>query len=119
MKKISITGHLGNDSKIVESKEKDFTTIHFSVAHTEKYLDKDSKEQENTDWFTCFKRYRKDPEKVLDILKKGTKVYVDGKPSFGLQTFANGQGVYPSITINVNNLDFMTKKQVESETNKS
>ena len=109
MKNLSITGHLGKDAEIVETKNKDYFTVMFSIAHTEKYTNKENEEVEKTDWFTCFKRYKKDPKKVLEILKKGVKVFVDGKPSFGLNT-SQGGGVFVSVTLDVNNLDFMTKK---------
>ncbi|MFK5947389.1 MAG: hypothetical protein QM500_01300 [Methylococcales bacterium] len=54
-----------------------------------------------------------DPKAVLKILKKGLKVYVDGSPTFGLRASAEGTGVFPSITINVNNMEFMSKKAGE------
>ncbi|WP_052143565.1 single-stranded DNA-binding protein [Wocania ichthyoenteri] len=110
MKNLQIIGHLGKDAEIVKTKNKDFHTIMFSVAHTEKYIDENQKEVEKTDWITCFKRYKKDPKKVLDVLKKGMKIYVDGSPTFGMNT-SQGGGVFVSITINVFNMEFMSKKE--------
>lgn len=108
MKNLQIIGHLGKDAEIVKTENTDYHTIMFSVAHTEKYTDSNNNEVEKTDWITCFKRYKRDPKKVLEILKKGLKVYVDGSPNFGMNTSQNG-GVFVSITLNVNNLDFMSK----------
>ena len=76
--------------------------------NNKQYINKDKKEIETTDWISCFKRYKKNPNKVLDYLKKGTKVYVDGKPNFGLNTSASG-GVFININLDVHNLDFTPK----------
>ncbi|MDD7885760.1 single-stranded DNA-binding protein [Flavivirga sp. 57AJ16] len=118
MKNLQIIGHLGKDAEIVETQNKEYQTIMFSVAHTEKYVDtKTQQEVERTDWVTCFKRYKKDPKKVLDVLKKGMKVYVDGSPTFGMNT-SQGGGVFVSITLNVFNMEFMSKKEADKKAKK-
>lgn len=109
MKNLQLTGYLGKDAEIVETQNSDYFTIMFSVAHTEKFTNTSNEEVEKTDWVTCFKKYKNDPEKVLEVLKKGMKVYVDGVPTFGMNT-SQGGGVFVSITLNVRTLDFMAKK---------
>lgn len=113
MKTIQVIGHLGKDAEIVEKKSKsDDFTIMFSVAHSETYKNKDGKEETKTDWFTCFKRYKKDPDKVLEVLKKGQKVYVSGTPNFSISNTKSG--VFVNATINVHTLDFMSRANQEN-----
>ncbi|MBP0902406.1 single-stranded DNA-binding protein [Mariniflexile gromovii] len=108
MKQIQVTGHLGKDAEVLKKeKSKEYFTLFFSVAHTEKFKDASGKEISKTEWFSCFKRYKKEPNKILEILKKGTKVFVSGKPSFNIVN--NNQGVYINVNIDVNEIDFMTK----------
>src|SRR5690606_11358513 len=108
MKQISIIGHLGKDAELVNTENKEYQTVMFNVAVSETFKDNNGEEKTNTDWITCFKRY-KNAENVLPILKKGIKVYAYGKPSFGINNHNNA--VYVAITLNVRDLEFMTKQE--------
>lgn len=109
MKNLQIIGHLGKDAEVVQNDNSQYTTVFFSVAHSETFKDENGNEKTHTDWISCFKKYKNDPSRVLQVLKKGLKVYVDGSPNFKLQTSQAG-GVFVNITLNVRNMEFMSKK---------
>jgi len=77
MNRLEIIGHIGNDAEI-----KDLGTnqvINFSVAVSESYTNKQNEKVTSTMWFECVKWGNNTA--VAQYLKKGTQVYVSGKPS--------------------------------------
>lgn len=103
MKQLTIVGYLGKDAEILKKDDK--ISVLFSVAVMEKY-EKDGQEHENTDWFSCFKNFKKEPESLMPYLKKGIKVFIQGKPNFGISN--SGNGIYINNTINVQKFDILT-----------
>lgn len=78
LNKVQIIGHLGRDPEIRYAPSGD-AVANFSVATTEKWKDKNTGEQkEKTEWHrvTVWGRLA---EVVGQYLKKGSKVYVEGK----------------------------------------
>jgi single-strand DNA-binding protein len=72
MLKIIFTGNLGRDAEIRETKE--FRAINFSVGV------KVSKEE--TKWLDCAMWRKSDQSTIIvDYLKKGTKVLIEGEPN--------------------------------------
>lgn len=70
MNKTIITGNLGEDAEIKSSKDNKRYIV-FSIANTERDV---------TLWYKCFIQNEKLIEsKLIDYLKKGTKVLVEGK----------------------------------------
>lgn len=76
MIKMIIMGNLGQDAQV----SAEHAVINFTVAVTEKWMDKNNEKQEKTHWVRCA-YWRKDPEKLAKYLTKGTKVLVEGQPS--------------------------------------
>jgi single-strand DNA-binding protein len=75
MLKMTLIGHIGQDATNTDVNGK--TVTNFSVAHTEKYKDKNGVEQKNTTWVNCSMWER---EKLAPYLKKGTQVFIEGTP---------------------------------------
>jgi single-strand DNA-binding protein len=104
MKQIQIIGHLGKDAQ-VQTVKKGYT-VQINVAVTDAYKNEKDEKVENTDWFTCFKFFRNDPKEFVQYLKKGTKIFVQGKPSFAISNTA--KGVFHNLTINVDLLKIVS-----------
>jgi single-strand DNA-binding protein len=78
LNKVQLIGHLGRDPEIRYAPSGD-AVANFSVATTERWKDKNTQEQkEKTEWhrITVWGRLA---EVVGQYLKKGSKVYVEGK----------------------------------------
>jgi single-strand DNA-binding protein len=104
MLKITVIGHIGQDAVI-----KDFNGtkyIAFSVAHSESYKDNKGNKVEKTQWISCLK-YGEGA--VLQYLKKGTKVYVEGDLSVKMFSTNN----QPQVGVNciVKHLELISAKQ--------
>ena len=77
MNKAMVIGNLGNDPEIrYTQKGTDVAT--FSIATTEKWKDAEGVQQEHTDWHRIV-AWRGLAEICGDHLKKGSKVYIEGK----------------------------------------
>ena len=76
MNKAMIIGQLGADPKITQSRNG--TIANFSVATNETYRDKNGQTQSITDWhdISIFGKYA---EVAGKYLKKGSKVFIEGK----------------------------------------
>lgn len=108
MIKLQMIGNIGDDCTIKEANGNKFGT--FSIAHSESYKDKDGNKCEKTTWVNCIV---KGDSKVIPFLKKGTKVYVEGKPNLKIYTNKKNE---PTIdfTINVNMIELLSKKKDDS-----
>lgn len=75
-----MTGHLGADAKVEEVNGR--AVIKFSVAHSERYVDKSTGEQkERTFWVRCSQWKDLGDTKLAPYLLKGTHVLVEGRPT--------------------------------------
>jgi len=73
MNRTTIIGNLGGDAELKEHNGKKF--LYFSIAYSEKYGD-----VERTDWYKCFIQKESTINgKIIDYLKKGTKVLIEGR----------------------------------------
>ncbi len=77
MNKSMVIGNLGNDPEIRYT-QKGTAVATFSVATTEKWKDAEGVQQEHTDWHRIV-AWRGLAEICGDHLKKGSKVYIEGK----------------------------------------
>lgn len=77
MNKAMVIGNLGNDPEIRYT-QKGAAVATFSVATTEKWKDADGVQQEHTDWHRIV-AWKGLAEICGDHLKKGSKVYIEGK----------------------------------------
>jgi len=72
-----VIGNLGNDPELRHT-QNGTPVATFSVATTEKWKDKDGQQQEHTDWHRIVV-WQKLAEICGEYLKKGSKVYIEGK----------------------------------------
>lgn len=79
MQQIQIIGNLGDDARVVEFNGKKFVT--FRVACSEK-VTVDGKVTEVTQWYSC--SYNRHDGAVVQYLRRGTTVFVQGKPSYAM-----------------------------------
>ncbi|MDD3815898.1 MAG: single-stranded DNA-binding protein [Desulfocapsaceae bacterium] len=77
MNKAMVIGNLGNDPEIRYS-QKGTAVATFSIATTEKWKDAEGVQQEHTDWHRIV-AWRGLAEICGDHLKKGSKIYIEGK----------------------------------------
>ncbi|WPV66825.1 single-stranded DNA-binding protein [Chitinophaga sp. LS1] len=85
MIRLSVIGHLGHDAlkKVINGK----SVLSFSVAQNEQFKDLMGVVQERTTWINCSVWGR---DNLGPYLKKGTLVYVEGRPVF--KGYAGKQG---------------------------
>lgn len=108
MLKVSIIGYLGQDAQLKTFNNVNY--VSFSVAHTEKWKDsKTGNDIEKTQWVSCLKRIG-DSDKLVQLMKKGSKVYVEG--SLSAKTFDNKGVVEVALNCNVTYLDVTPKESV-------
>ena len=77
LNKVMLIGHLGRDPEI-RSTPNGAKVATFSVACTETWKDQSGQKQERTEWVTCV-AWRAQAEIAEKYLRKGSKVYVEGK----------------------------------------
>lgn len=97
MLKAQIIGHLGSDAIVKQVGDK--PVINFSVAHSEK-----GKDGKKTVWVDC--AYWTDKHGIVPFLKKGTLVYVEGRPS--ARAYSNNQGeLIASLSLSVTSVELL------------
>ncbi len=105
MLKVLLIGNIGQDATIVENNGNPFCK--FSIAVNDNYKDEKGNVVEKTQWVNCVMGNAK--HGVIPFLKKGTKVYVDGKLSAKLWKNDNGV-VQLDLKCNVNTVELCSKK---------
>lgn len=112
MLKLTVIGHLGQDAVVKTFGTASF--ISFSVAHTDKYKDSQGVEHEKTQWISCLKRIGENSS-LTAYLKKGTKVYVEGR--FTVRLFESQASNSPQIALNldVSYLELLSVKTEASQ----
>jgi single-strand DNA-binding protein len=80
MQRITIIGNVGQDATIKQAQGAEFIT--FSVAVNEKFTNREGIAVEQTQWYNCL--YQPRATTVAGYLKKGTRVFVEGKPKVSL-----------------------------------
>lgn len=110
MIRLEIIGNLGADvEKRVQNGSTFFT---FRVAHSEKKVSQNTGEvTTETTWISCSCNYISD--KLLEYLKKGTKVFVRGFVSFKMFKYDNEQRI--GINLFATEIELCGRKQNESE----
>lgn len=97
MLKIQMIGRLGQDSIVNNVNGK--TVVNFSVAHSEKYKNNQGGEVNKTTWVSC--AYWTDRLNIANYLKKGTLVFLEGKPEVKTYNDKNTGNILPQLTMRV------------------
>lgn len=102
MLQITAIGHIGGDAEVKTSNGREFTT--FRIAHTDRWTDDAGQVHENTQWVDCIMNGRPG---VLEYLKKGQMVYVNGGASLRVYSSAKDRCMKAGITINVKLIELL------------
>lgn len=102
MQKLFVIGNLGVDAEVKNANGKEF--ISFKVADTSKFTDQKGNVSETTTWINCAMTGDKDT-KVLPFLKKGVKVFVEGRPSYRLYSSEKQRCMLVSVDLHVTSVE--------------
>lgn len=102
MQKLSVIGNLGNDAEL-RAREDGSKFVTFKVADTSKWTDLKGIVHESTQWISCV--LNGDSGKLLQYLKKGVKVYVDGRPSYRVYSSEKERAVKCGVDIAVSSVE--------------
>lgn len=105
MLQANLIGNLGADAEVKVSNGTEFIT--FRVAHTHTHKLQDGTTTSNTVWVDCILSKRTG---VVDYLKKGTQVYVDGNISLRVYSSPKDRCMKAGITIHVQNIELIGSK---------
>jgi single-strand DNA-binding protein len=111
MLKIQLIGRLGQDSVVNDVNGK--KVVNFSVAHTEKYKNNQGGEVNKTTWVSC--AYWTDKLNISNYLKKGTSVYVEGKPEVKTYTDKNSGNILPQLSMRVSSIQLLASQNSNNE----
>ena len=75
--KVILLGNVGKDPEF-KSLQSGTAVANFSLATSEKFKDRSGEQQERTEWHNC-QAFERLAEVVRDYVKKGSKLYVEGK----------------------------------------
>lgn len=104
MIRINVIGNLGKDAIVNNVNGK--TVINFSVAHTEKFKDKQGNAMDKTTWVDC--SYWTDKTAIAPYLKKGTQVFVEGQPE--VRTYDKDGKTYSNLSARVMSVQLLGGK---------
>ena len=111
MIKLQVIGHLGQDATVNNVNGK--TVINFSVAHSEKFKNKEGAEVNKSVWVSC--AYWTEKINVANYLKKGTSVYLEGKPEVKTYLDKNSGNTLPQLTMRVISLQLISSNNSVTE----
>lgn len=103
MIKMQLIGHLGQDAVVNNVNGK--TVINFSIAHSEKFKNKEGVEVNKSVWVSA--AYWTDRTAVAPYLKKGSQVYVEGSPEAKTYRNQNTNEVMPQLSLRVTSIQLI------------
>ncbi len=103
---MQVIGHLGQDATVNNVNGK--SVINFSVAHSEKYKNKEGVEVNKSTWVSA--AYWTDRTAIASYLKKGTQVYLEGVPEARTYTNKNNETL-PQLNIRVISLNLLSSNK--------
>jgi len=113
MIKLQVIGHLGQDATVNNVNGK--TVINFSVAHSEKFKNKEGAEVNKSVWVSC--AYWTDKTNVSLYLKKGTQIYAEGVPEAKTYRNQTTNEIVPQLSLRVTNIQLLSNKSSQQENN--
>lgn len=115
MIKLTLIGHLGQDATVNNVNGK--TVINFSVAHSEKFKNKEGVEVNKSVWVSC--AYWTDRTAVAAYLKKGTQIYVEGAPEAKTYRNQNTNEVMPQLSLRVTSIQLLSSNKPTNQQDNS
>jgi single-strand DNA-binding protein len=110
MLKAQVIGHLGRDAEVNIHDTK--SVINFSIAHTEKYKDRNGTLMNKTIWVKC--AWWTDKTTIAQYPKKGTQVYAEGTPGVNSWRDNNSGENKSELTLRVHIVQLLSSKQNEN-----
>lgn len=110
MLQMIIVGYLGADAEVKETNGKPFTTCR--VAHTDKWKDDAGQVHESTTWVDVVISGK---PKVVEYLKKGQLVFVQGSISLRVYSSEKDRCMKAGLTLNVNRIELLGGKSESNE----
>ena len=101
MQQIQLIGRLGQDCKVIDSNGRKF--VSFSLAVDDDYKDQSGTSVDRTAWYDC----TMDNTNVSNYLKKGTQVFIQGKPRIELYTSTKDNKTYGKIRVAVSRVQLL------------
>lgn len=98
-----IIGNLGSDARVETSNGRQF--VSFSVGHNDRYTDKDGVEHDSTQWISC--AMNGDGGKLLQYLKKGRQVYVEGRTTTRVFSSEKERRMVAGVNLSVDHLELV------------
>lgn len=105
MIKMQVIGHLGQDATVNNVNGRN--VINFSVAHSEKYKNKEGNDIDKTIWVSC--AYWSEKVNLAMYLKKATQIYVEGYPESRIYTDKSNVS-QPQLAMRVTNVQLLGSK---------
>lgn len=105
MLKSILIGNLGADAEVKSANGREFVT--FRVAHSWNFTSQDGTTNSGTIWVDCIGNNLKG---VVEYLKKGTQVYVEGNVSLRVYSSKVDRCMKAGLTINVDTLQLIGSK---------
>lgn len=102
MQKLFVIGNLGVDAEVKNANGKEF--ISFKVADTVKFTDQKGKVSETTTWINCAMTGDRNSS-ILPYLRKGVKVFVEGRPSYRLYSSEKQRAMLVSVDLHVTSVE--------------
>lgn len=107
MLRLEMLGHLGHDPE-TRYMPSGSAVVNFSMAHTNRWRDKDSGEQkEHTEWVR-FVAFNKQAEIIAEHCKKGSQLWVAGMPK--TRSFEKDGQTHYTWEVRVSEFEFVGKK---------
>lgn len=100
MIKLQVIGNLGADAQVINSNGNEF--VSFRVAHSDSYT-RDGQKFERSLWIDC--ALNGNGGNLLQYLKKGAKVFVDGYPTFRIYDSAQARCKMVGVQISVKSIE--------------
>ena len=97
MFKVEVIGNLGADCEV--KNEQGFKFASFRVAHSERWIDQQGKEQTNLIWIDC--TINNIESKIIPFLKSGVKVFVRGFASLRVYSSKKDRMMKAGLTCKV------------------
>jgi single-strand DNA-binding protein len=109
MEQMTIIGHVGRDSEIMETNGNKF--LKFSVGCYSSYKNNEGQKVEKTNWYNVISKQTN----LYEFIKSGTKIYISGNLRTSIYKHSSGENRI-SLDINTDKIVLLSKKENESET---
>ena len=110
--RVTILGNVGKDPEVITPNE-NTTIAKFSVATSETFKDKAGEKKTETSWHNVV-AFGKLAEIIGNYVKKGSKIYIEGKIKYGSYEDKDGNKKYTTDII-ANNMTMLDSKGERSE----